>query len=190
MAISLAQSGLRRHVLIPNTRDLTILCLPSTPKGTAKIDPSRGVKIGYIHYWCPAFKNPKLAGADVPVRYDPNDKSMAVAWLKDHWETCQSEYADLFQGRTEKEIDLITQEITAQNKRTGQRRAINATLIAKHLNTAHATEKLLQQRLRDQETRAKASSPAISQQSTAPQSGFDALEDAIWGGLEKTIFGD
>lgn len=190
MAISLAQSGLRRHILIPNTRDLTILCLPSTPKGTAKIDPSRGVKIGYVFYWCPAFKNPKLAGTDVPVRYDPNDKSMAVAWLKDHWETCQSEYADLFQGRTEKEIDLITQEITAQNKRTGQRRAINATLIAKHLSSAHTTEKVLQQRLRDQESHAKASAPAVSQQNATSQSGFDALEDAIWGDLEKTIFGD
>lgn len=190
MAISLAQSGLRRHILIPKTRDLTILCLPSTPKGTAKIDPSRGVKIGYIFYWCPAFKNPKLAGADVAVRYDPNDKSVAMAWLKDHWETCESEYADLFLGRTEKEIDLITQEITAQNKHTGQRRTINATLIAKHLSTTHATEKVLQQRLRDQESHQK--QPAQSGHAAAKQTGtdLDALEDAIWGDLENRIFGD
>lgn len=190
MAVSLAQSGLRRHILIPNTRDLTILCLPSTPKGTAKIDPSRGVKIGYVHYWSPAFKNPKFAGADVPVRYDPNDKSMAVAWLKDHWEPCESEYADLFRGRTEKEIDLITQEITAQNKRTGQRRTINATLIAKHLSTAHATEKVLQQRLRDQENHQKR--PADSGLPAKKQTGtdLDALEEAIWGDLEERIFGD
>jgi putative transposase len=190
MAIGLARSGLRRHTLIPNTRDLVVMCLPSTPKGTAKVDPSRGVKIGYIYYWCPAFKNPKLAGADVPVRYDPNDKSMAVAWLKDHWETCQSEYADLFHNRSEKEIELITQEITAQNKRTGQRRTINASVIAKYLTTTRTTEKLLQQRLRDEEKQATPSTQANS--STAPirRSGVDALEDAIWAELETEIFGE
>jgi len=190
MAISLAQSGLRRHVLIPNTRDLAILCLPSTPKGTAKIDPGRGVKIGYIYYWCPAFKDPKLARTDVPVRYDPNDKSMAVAWLKDHWETCESECANLLRGRTEKEIDLITQEITGQNKRTGERRTINAALIAKHLRTTRATEKVLQQRLRDQENHPK--QPAESGLDSKHRVGtdLDALEEAVWGDLENRIFGD
>lgn len=190
MAIGLAQSGLRRHTLIPNTRDLTILCLPSTPKGTAKIDPSRGVKIGYIFYWCPAFRDPKLTHKAVPVRYDPNDKSMAVVWLNDHWETCQSEHAEIFRGRTEKEIDLITQEITGQNKRTGQRRSINATLIARYLSDTHSTEKVLQQRLRDQESQSKTSAlPPPSRQPARP-AGFDALEEAIWGDLENHIFGE
>ncbi|MCG2578047.1 Mu transposase C-terminal domain-containing protein [Dechloromonas sp. XY25] len=188
MAIGLAQSGLRRHTLIPNTHDLLIMCLPSTPKGTAKIDPSRGVKIGYIFYWCPAFKNPKLAGSDVPVRYDPDDKSMAIAWLKDHWETCQSEYADHFRGRTEKEIELITQEITAQNKLTGKRRTINASLIAKHLSSTHATEKVLQQRLRDNETHpaSRPSHPAAK----PTRSELDALEDSYWASFKNKILGD
>lgn len=190
MAIGLAQSGLRRHILIPKSRDLTILCLPSTPKGTAKIDPSRGVKIGYIYYWCPAFRNPKLARADVPVRYDPNDKSVAMVWLKDHWEPCQSEYATIFQGRTEKEIELVTQEITAQNKRSGQRRAINATLIAKHLKTAHATEKRLQQRLRDQENHQKQPGESVRPAAKQADTDLDAEEDAIWSQLENNVFGD
>lgn len=191
MVISLAHSGLRRHVLIPNTRDLAILCLPSTPKGTAKINSSRGVKIGYIYYWAPAFKDPKLANTDVPVRYDPNDKSVALAWLKDHWEFCTSEYADIFRGRTEKEINLVTQEITGQNKRTGQRRAINATLIAKNLSAVHATEKVLEQRIRDHENQvATPSAASRSERPVSPESSFDALEDAIWNGLENNIFGD
>ncbi|UCV09418.1 integrase catalytic domain-containing protein [Dechloromonas denitrificans] len=190
MSIGLAQSGLRRHTLIPNTRDLLILCLPSTRKGTAKIDASRGVKIGYIYYWCPAFRNPKLARADVPVRYDPNDKSVAMVWLKDHWETCQSEYADIFRGRTEKEIDLITQEITAQNKLTGQRRTINASLIAKYLSGTCATEKLLQQRLRDQENHSESVANPSSQAAPASRSDLEALEDATWAALENNIFGD
>lgn len=190
MAVGLAQSGLRRHTLIPNTRELLILCLPSTPKGTAKIDASRGVKIGYIYYWCPAFRNPKLTRTDVPVRYNPNDKSVAMVWLKDHWETCQSEYADTFRGRTEKEIDLITQEITAQNKRTGKRRTINASLIAKYLSGTRATEKVLLQRLRDQENHSKSSARPIPQAPPISHSDLNALEDATWAELENDIFGD
>lgn len=190
LAIGLARSGLRKHTIIPNTRDLTILCLPSTPKGEAKIDPSRGVKIGYIFYWCPAFKNPKLARTDAPVRYNPNDKSMAMVWLKDHWETCQSEYADTFRGRSEKEIDLITQEITAQNRLTGKRRTINAKLIAKYLSVTHDTEKVLHQRLLDQESHASPSLLANSSTTPIGRSGVDALEDAIWTDLETEIFGE
>lgn len=190
MAIGLAQSGLRRHTLIPNTRELVVMCLPSTPKGTAKIDPSRGVKIGYIFYWCLAFKNPKLARTDVPVRYDPNDKSIALVWLKDHWETCQSEYADIFRNRTEKEIELITQEITAQNKLTGKRRTINASLIAKYLSGTRATEKLLQQRLRDQENHSKSTATHVPQSASISHSYVDALEDATWADLENDIFGE
>ncbi|UCV21487.1 integrase catalytic domain-containing protein [Ferribacterium limneticum] len=190
IAIGLAQSGLRRHTLIPNTRDLLILCLPSTPQGTAKIDPSRGVKIGYIYYWCPAFRAPKLARTDVPVRYNPNDKSMAMVWLKDHWETCQSEYADTFRGRTEKEIEVITQEITAQNKLTGKRRTINASLIAKYLSETRVTEKLLQQRLRDQETHFTPLAESGLSASEPTRSDLDALEESIWGDLENHVFGD
>ncbi len=151
MAIGLAQSGLRRHTLIPNTRELMIMCLPSTSKGTAKINPSRGVKIGYIFYWSPAFKDPKFSRTDVPVRYDPYDISVAMVWLKDHWETCQSEYAAVFRGRTEKEIQLISQDIAGQNRNAGARNRINASLIARYLSTTDATEKILQQRQRDKE---------------------------------------
>jgi hypothetical protein len=187
MAVGLAQSGLRNHTLITNNRDLIYLCLPSTPKGTAKIDASRGVKIGYIYYWSPAFKDPRLAHLNVPVRYDPNDKSMALVWLKDHWEICESEYANIFRGRTEKEVDLITQEITAQNKRTGQRRTINAMRIAKYLSDTRAAEDVLQQRQRDQE-RCSAQSKAPAQ--PIGHSGLDALEEAIWGSLEGETDGD
>ena len=187
LAVGLAQSGLRRHVLIPNTREMTIMCLPSTPKGTAKIDASRGIKLGYIFYWSPAFRNPKLAGTNVPVRYDPYDKSVAIAWLKNHWEPCQSEFANIFRGRSEKEIAIVTQEITAQNKRTGVRRTINAALIAKHLTSTTVTEDTLRQRLRDNETRPIDHTP----QSMAPSnSDLQSLEDAIWGDLETQKFGE
>lgn len=189
MDVGLAQSGLRQHKIIANTRDITILCLPSTPKGTVKIDPTRGVKIGYVFYWSPAFRNPKLAGADVPVRYDPNDKSIALVWLNDHWEPCQSEFASAFKGKTEKEVTLATQEITAKNKRMGIRRAINAALIAQNLSSAGTTEEILLQRLRDDEANSKLPSAVSSLRSDTSQSDFDALEEAVWGNFSEELLG-
>ncbi len=190
LAIGLAQSGFRRHVLIPNTTDLTIMCLPSTRSGTVTIDSSRGIKINYIYYWTPAFRDPKLAGTEVPVRYDPNDKSVAIVWLKDHWEPCQSEFASVFRGHTEKEIALITQEITAKNRRTGTRQTINASLIAQHLTSARATEKVLQQRLKDQEMQAEPPPAVPSPAQDGRPSRIDAVEDNIWRNLENSIFGE
>lgn len=190
LVIGLAQSGQRRHVLIPNTRDMTILCLPSTRKGTAKVDASRGVKIGYIFYWTPAFRNPRLAHTDVAVRYDPYDASIAFAWLKDHWAPCQSEYANVFQGRSEKEIAIATQELRAINKRTGTRRTINAALIADYLDSTSATEKTLEQRLRDQEKQGSHPLPVEPTQKALARSELDALEDAVWSELDNHIFGD
>lgn len=207
MSVGLAQSGMRQHVLIPFTRDLAIMCLPSTAKGTAKVHPGRGIKIDAIHYWTLAFKDPQYAGKNVPVRYDPFDKSVAFAWLKDHWAPCQSEYTNVFRGRSEKEIAIASQELRAINKRTGERRAINAALIADYLTRTDATEKRLAQRLRDQETERDAlqidpaelemapdkpeADPQPATVTTPPdRAEIDALEASIWGALDNQLFGD
>lgn len=189
MAVGLAQSGLRRHVLIPYSRDLAIMCLPSTPKGTAKIDPARGIKIGYIYYWSPAFRNPTLAKAQAPIRYDPFDISVAFAWLKDHWEPCQSEYASMFQGRSEKAVAIATQELRARAKRTGDRRAINATRIAEYLRSAIETEKTLLQRKRDLENKA---AQELTTKPEIPISPAEVreMEAAMWSNLEFKVFGE
>lgn len=189
LAVGLAQSGLRSHRLIPNTQDLTMLCLPSVPKDTAKINAGRGIKIGYIYYWSPAFRDPKLHRTDVPVRYDPNDKSVAYAWLKDHWEACQSECANVFRGRSEKEVALATRELAGIARRSGPRRAVNATLIARHLAGAHATEKVLRQRRRDNETHPESPVGAACQTAGPAPSDLAALEQAIWGGLVNQTIG-
>lgn len=140
MAVGLKHSGNRPHTVIPYTPEFVIMCLPSTQKGTAKVDPSRGVKIDYIYYWTPEFRNPKYANEQVPVRYDPYDKSRALVWLKDHWAECYSEYRAEFEGRTEKEINDATQELRARLKNESNRRSINAQLIAAYLRDITKTE--------------------------------------------------
>lgn len=189
MAVGLAQSGLRRHVLIPYTRDLAILCLPSTRKGTATVDPGRGIKIGYIYYWSPAFRDPALHRTSVPVRYDPFDASVAFAWVKDHWAPCRSELASVFQGRSEKEITTATQELRARLKGTQNRRAINASTIASYLLSTAVTEKTLLQRRRDLENQGAGNllvGPDRPLDGAEPPAG----ESSLWANLELKLFGE
>lgn len=189
-SVGQAQSGMRKHVLIPYTRDLIIMCLPSTPKGTATVDSGRGIKIGYVYYWTPAFKDPKLTRTSVPVRYDPYDISVAFAWLKNHWAPCQSEYAGEFQGRSEKEIAIATLELRARAKRTGERRAINAAIIAKHLRSTCATEKTLEQRLRDQEHQSAHQLQVIQRPQASLASVVESFEERTWATASTKIFGE
>jgi transposase InsO family protein len=51
----LARGGSRIHRIIPYNDEFLMLTLPTTPKGTARVMPSRGIKIHHIYYWCEAF---------------------------------------------------------------------------------------------------------------------------------------
>jgi putative transposase len=148
MAVGMQQSGLRSHTLFPYTRDFIIMCLPSTPKGTAKVESGRGVKIGYVYFWTPEFRDPKYAKTSVAVRYDPFDASTAFVWLRDHWALCRSEIAAECHGRSENEIEAVTKELRARLKREGSRRSLNAQMIAGYLREISATEGALLQRSR------------------------------------------
>jgi hypothetical protein len=115
---------------------------------------------------------------------------VAFAWLKDHWAPCQSEYTNVFRGRSEKEIAIASQELRAINKRTGNRRAINAAMIADYLTRTDATEKRLAQRLRDQETETLPIDPQSATTTTpSASSEINALEASIWGALDNQLFG-
>lgn len=191
MAIGMQQAGLRRHLLIPYTRDFIILCLPTTNKGTAKVGYGRGVKIGYTYYWTAEFRDPKYTGANVSVRYDPFDVSTAFVWLRDHWALCRSELAADFQGRSEKEIQDATRELRARRKREGSRRALNAQMIAVYLRGTAATEEALRQRSRQQDMLEAHDMRVV----TAPlQISQDADQDQPaengWDNLAIKFFGD
>jgi hypothetical protein len=187
MAVGMKLAGVRRHMLIPYTQSFSIMCMPSTRRGVARVDPGRGVKIGYIYYWTAEFRDPKHARSDVPVRYDPFDKSTAFVWLGDHWAMCRSELAAEFQGRTEREIDDATQELTARQKREGSRRATNAQMIAAYLREVSGTEEELRRRVHIEEMR-------LVQFPTSESEDLQKYENAPsmdkWGGLELKMFGE
>lgn len=191
MAVGLKMTGARNHICIPYTRDFIIMCLPTTPKGTAKVDPGRGVKIGYIYYWAPEFRNPKYAKTQVEVRYDPFNMAVAMVWLKDHWVDCVSEMSTEFQGRTEKEIKNATQELRAKFSRSHQRRSINATIIAAYLRETTNTEAglLAQQKKLDSEAASSMQVLTVNIDKQFPVTSTTPHKN-VWEGLTIKMLGE
>jgi putative transposase len=152
MAAGMKLFGTRPHKIEPYTGEFIRWTMPSTARGKAKVVPGRGIKINYLYYWSDVFKSPKVEGRVVPVRFNPFDLSFACAFIDGQWIDLQSEYANLFKGRSEREIKLITTEIRERMRKTHQRRAINAELIAAYLREAES-ERVAAQRERDAEAK-------------------------------------
>jgi transposase InsO family protein len=149
----LSRGGPRIHRMIPYNQEFQLATLPTTAKGLAKVTPSRGVKINHVHYWCDAFREPEVQGATVPVRYDPFDAGTAYAFVHKQWLPCHSEYYAVLKGRSEREIALVTEELQQRHRDHNARFTVTARRLAECLQSAEAEERLLVQRLRDQESR-------------------------------------
>lgn len=161
----LAQSGQRSHRLIAYDEAFQMFTMPTTPKGTARVQPNLGVKINGIYYWADAFRDREIERTRIPVRYDPFDVGIAYALVKNRWVSCISEcYADL-QGRTEREVMLASQELRQQQQQHGQQFTVTAKKLAEFLTSVEAEEVLLQQRLRD------AAGQAVLRLTSEPVSG-------------------
>jgi transposase InsO family protein len=152
-AAGLLQGGERPHRLIPYDEDFQMMTLPTTQKGTARLQPRLGVKINYVHYWSDAFLNPEVEGTQVPVRYDPFDMGVAYAFVKGRWVRCISQHHAQFAGRSEHEIQSASAELRRRNQRYSGQLTITARKLADFLSSLEAEEVLLEQRLRDAEAR-------------------------------------
>lgn len=150
-AIGMAQSGSRPQQQVTNDLTFQVLTSPSTPKGTATVQASRGIRINYLNYWAidDSFLNPAVEGKEIPVRYDPFDVSTAYAYVKGRWIRCISEYHALFQGRSEQEIKVISVELRQQKQQHRRALPIRAKAIASYLESTEASEAVQLQRLRD-----------------------------------------
>ena len=147
----LATSGSRPQQKIVYDENFKIFTLPSTPKGTAKVQPSRGIKINYIQYWSVdnSFIRPDVEGTDVAVRYDPFDMGTAYAYVKGRWVRCISEYYKSFHNCSEREVKLASLQLHRSRHLHAQRVTISAKEKAMYLEGAEAKEALLLQRLHD-----------------------------------------
>ncbi|MDH3674031.1 MAG: DDE-type integrase/transposase/recombinase [Anaerolineae bacterium] len=153
----LRQSGYRLQRLIPYNDDFIMATLPTTPKGTAKVQPNLGVKIKTIYYWSDHFRNPEIEQTQVPIRYDPFNAGLAYAFVKPQtesegqWVECLSQYYAIFAHRSERELKLASAELRRQHQRHGQRFTVSAKTLASFLTSLEAEEVLAAQRLRDTE---------------------------------------
>ena len=152
-AQGLFNSGQRAHQHIPYDDNFQMLTLPTTARGTAMVTPGRGIKINYIYYWSNAFRDPTIERRQVPVRYDPYDAGVAYAFVGKGWVRALSEFYTTFQGRSEKEIRLATEELRQRYRLHSRQSEITARKLADFLISLEAEESLGAQRSRDREMR-------------------------------------
>jgi transposase InsO family protein len=153
MGRGLRETGLREFKLIPYDENFRLLTSPTTPRGVARVHPARGIKINYLYYWSPSFRNKRFAQGkiDIPIRYDAYNVGIAYALVDSGWVVCHSErYAD-FQGRTEREIRMASSELRQQKRGHERQRTVTAKALATFLMSAEAEETLALERGRESE---------------------------------------
>lgn len=121
----------------------------------AKVDPGVGVRMNYLDYWCEAMRDATVEGKQVKVRYDPFDVSVGFAYIDGVWRQCFTPY-DEFAGCSERELQLLTEELRKRNRLQSGREQVELT--QKQLATFRrdnvTVEAILSQQRHDRETKA------------------------------------
>lgn len=146
----ISQFGKRDHKRIAYDQNFRLLTLPTTKSGKAKVQANQGVKINYKYYWCKEFRDTQIVNTSVSVRYDPFNSGIAYAYVRGIWVECISEYYALFQGRSEKEIELASAELRKRHKNYSSNYKIRARHLGEFIASAEAQEALLKQQLCDE----------------------------------------
>jgi len=149
--VGMARSGQRIHCTIDYDETFRFFSLPTTPKGTAKVEPGRGVKINYLYYWSDEFRPASIEHTQVPVRYDPFDIGTAYAFVQGRWVPCISQYYLQLKGHSERELLFATAELRKRQQNHAKEISITGKRLAEFLASAEAHEMILTQRLRDGE---------------------------------------
>jgi putative transposase len=151
--------GSRPKQWIEYDEDFIQFTLPSTRKGTAKLVPGKGVKINNIFYWSKEnvfLDHPELENKQIPVRYDPYDVSHIFVLITGHRQPieCIAEHHAQFKGRSERELQMATEELRKRHRLHAQQFTVTAAKLARFITSLEAQEVLLDQRKRDYEARA------------------------------------
>lgn len=147
----------KRRKLIPYDETFRIMTLPSTPKGTAKNVPSKGVKIMNIYYRSQELDDPQLLNKQLPVKSDPFNKSIAYVRIKGRWVRLLSEYYAIFQNCTERQLMIASIELRKKEQNYHKGRPLSAKQLAEFISKAEtvqtslAKNRLLKQQLWDRE---------------------------------------
>jgi transposase InsO family protein len=129
--------------------------LPTTKKGSAKVTPSRGIKVNEIFYQSPRLRRPELYGQQVEVRYDPFNMAHVYALVGKEWIVCYAPpaiYAKL-KVCTEREVKIFSEERRQLTRAHGRGFRSRAKNLAERHILREESERVQQQRLRDAELR-------------------------------------
>jgi len=109
----------------------------------------------YLDYWCEAMRDPTVEGTQVKVRYSPFDVSVGFAYIDGRWRKCDCPYTD-FAGCSERELQLLTEELRKRNRLHYGREHIEVTQkqLATFRRENAEIETVLRQQRHDRETRA------------------------------------
>lgn len=149
----LAITGQRPQRQIAYDQEFLIWTLPTTPKGTAKVSPGRGVKLNHVFYWSDALRDPATEGEQVDVRYDPFDAGIAYAYIGKRWVQCISEHYCSLKGKSERELMLATAELRKRAQNHAGQFTVTAKKLGDFLASIEAEESLRVQRLQDREAK-------------------------------------
>lgn len=162
--LGMVKFGKREFLMIPYDRDFILQTMPTTKKGTAKVVPRVGVKIHHIYYWTSVFNSVRVEGSQVPVRYDPYNIGVAFAYVEGQWHECKSQYYAELRGITEKQLQIVTNQIKQRKVASQKRSSISASQIVELLRDVENNEELLRQRRKDMENRETVNGLSIEDQ--------------------------
>ena len=147
---SLLISGERSKRYIPYNESFILMTLPS-PKGkTRKVHPGSGIKLEFSYYWCNEFRNPRIESTKVEVKYDPFNIGIAYAYIDNKWVKCLSEEYKYLNGKTEKQLKIIAEEIRKRKSIYSKSNSITAKMIARFiLESELIEEKLNEEKIKD-----------------------------------------
>lgn len=144
----LAVGGTREHRRIEYDETFKIMTLPAPTGETRKVDSCSGIKMFNIRYWSDHFRDPDLEQKEfcnVEVRYDPFNIGIAYAFVKKRWVKCTSSFYQVLNGRTEKEIQLASEEIRKRKKANGKKAEVTDRELAEFLKSIEEQESLLKE---------------------------------------------
>jgi putative transposase len=145
-------AGMRTHALTFYTEQFLQLTCPTTRTGCAKLDGERGVVVNGLRYRHPLMHNSKDVGKCVPVLYEPFDMGRAYAFVEGQWLPCTADALLQVQGRSERQLEMIVDEMRSQQRQHGKNRVtVNGPLLAQFLEEMATEEQILLQQQRDLE---------------------------------------
>ncbi|MCC6415624.1 MAG: DDE-type integrase/transposase/recombinase [Opitutaceae bacterium] len=140
--------GERNHTLIPYNTTFETLTLPTNQSGTAKVHSQKGIHLNYLDYWCDNFVSPRIHGTKVSVLYDPDNISIAYAFVDGKWRECRCRNAYLFLQSSVSSIKAAADELRKRKSNHAKSRKPTARQIAVFMKENAEREDILLERAR------------------------------------------